>query len=126
MVIILSIITLTCKSQDTTKIPIPVAKQIITDLRTGDSAKALLPEVSKALYIADSLIIEQKKSLYLWSIKDIKWDNQLRNEKMKFEFQSEYVNQLEKDNKKLKTKLLFNKIIYGTAILGLGYLYITK
>mgnify|MGYP007090449323 CR=1 FL=1 len=52
-----------------------------------------------------------------------------RNQKMKqlkFDAQGLWVKDLQKQNKKLKVKLTFTKIV-GTAIAGtLTYLYITK
>jgi hypothetical protein len=48
----------------------------------------------------------------------------LVNEQKKFEVQGRWVEDLRKENKKLKVKVLYTKISMGAAIAFLGYLLI--
>ena len=58
--------------------------------------------------------------------KGIMYEDRIKNEQLKFNAQQLWIEQLRKDNKKLKVKLRFIQIT-GTAIVGgLAYLYITK
>lgn len=112
--------------QDTIKIPTPVAKQIVKDLVSGDSAKAELKLcnenitlLEKKIVLKDSIISGHKQQLVLC-------DERVTNEVKKFDTQGLWVKQLQKENKKLKVKLRFIQIT-GTAIVGgLTYLYLTK
>lgn len=124
--IILAFLPLFVQSQDTIKIPAPVAKQIVKDLVSGDSAKAELNLVNSQVHLLgqkitlkDSIIAGREKQLVLC-------DERLANEVKKFNTQALWVNQLRKENKKLKIKLSFLRITGAAIIGGLTYLYITK
>lgn len=111
---------------DTIKLPTPVAKQIIKDLISGDSAKDELKLTQEQLlltekqsFIKDNIINDYVKSGLLY-------EQRLSNEQDKFKVFGLYTKKIEKQNKKLKTKLLFTKIIGGVIVGGLTYLYITK
>lgn len=114
------------QTQDTIKIPAPVAKQIVKDLVSGDSAKAELKLtvdhvqlLEQKITLKDSIIAGREKQLVLC-------DERVLNEQKKFDVQSLWVKDLQKQNKKLKVKLRFIQIT-GTAIIGgLTYLYVTK
>jgi hypothetical protein len=124
--IILAFLPLFVQSQDTIKIPVPVAKQIVKDLVSGDSAKAELKLTSEhiellhqKITLKDSIIAGREKQLVLC-------DERLANEVKKFDTQGLWVKQLQKENKRLKVKFRFLQIT-GAAIIGtLTYLYITK
>lgn len=112
--------------QDTIKLPVNVAKQIVKDLVSGDSAKAELKLcnenvtlLEKKIVLKDSIISGHKQQLVLC-------DERVANEVKKFDAQGLWVKQLQKENKKLKVKMRFIQIT-GTAIVGgLTYLYLTK
>ena len=114
------------QTQDTIKLPVNVAKQIVKDLVSGDSAKAELKLcnenvtlLEKKVVLKDSIISGHKQQLVLC-------DERVANEVKKFDAQGLWVDQLRKENKKLKVKMRFIQIT-GTAIVGgLTYLYITK
>ena len=114
------------QTQDTIKLPVNVAKQIVKDLVSGDSAKAELKLcnenvtlVEKKITLKDSIISGHKQQLVLC-------DERVANEVKKFDAQGLWVKDLQKQNKKLKVKLRFIQIT-GTAIVGgLTYLYFTK
>ena len=114
------------QTQDTIKLPVNVAKQIVKDLVSGDSAKAELKLcnenvtlLEKKIVLKDSIISGHKQQLVLC-------DERVANEVKKFDAQGLWVKDLQKQNKKLKVKLRFIQIT-GTAIVGgLTYLYFTK
>jgi hypothetical protein len=54
------------------------------------------------------------------------YEERIKNEQLKFQTQGLWVSDLQKQNKKLNTKLTFTKIISGIIIGSLGYLYIMK
>lgn len=112
--------------QDTVKIPAPVAKQIVKDLIGGDSAKAELKLANEQLVLLNQTIILKDSIISGHVQRGIMYEERIKNEQLKFETQGLWVNDLQKQNKKLKTKLTFTKVIGGIIIGSLGYLYITK
>jgi hypothetical protein len=112
--------------QDTIKIPTPVAKQIIKDLVSGDSAKAELKLSNEHITLLENKVILKDSIISGHVQKGIMYEDRIKNEQLKFDTQQKWVEQLRKDNKKLKVKLRFIQIT-GTAVIGgLAYLYITK
>jgi hypothetical protein len=114
------------KSQDTVKIPTPIAKTIARELVECDSTKAILEVTKEQLKLTENKVYLKDETLRLYANKDIMYEERIMNEQKKFTTQGEYVNVLRKQNKKLKVKLAFTKITLGGIIGGLTYLYITK
>ena len=114
------------QTQDTIKLPTYVAKQIVKDLISGDSAKAELKLANEHIDLMHQKI-NLKDSIISGHVqKGILYEDRIKNEQLKFDAQQLWVDQLRKDNKKLKVKLRFIQIT-GTAIVGgLTYLYISK
>lgn len=112
--------------QDTVKIPAPVAKQIVKDLIGGDSAKAELKLATEQIVLINQQLILKDSIISGHVQKGIMYEDRIKNEQLKFETQGLWVGDLQKQNKKLKTKLTFTKIIGGIIVGSLGYLYITK
>lgn len=124
--ILLLTLSLIIKAQDTIKIPTPVAKQIVKDLVTGDSAKAELKLVTNQISLLEQKILLKDSIISGHVQKGILYEDRIKNEQAKFAAQSTWINVLKKENKKLKVKFRFLQIT-GTAIIGtLTYLYITK
>ena len=124
--IILVFLPLFTKAQDTIKIPSPVAKQIVKDLISGDSVKTELKLTNEQLTLLNQKISLKDSIISGHVQKGIMYEERIKNEQLKFDTQQKWVDQLRKDNKKLKIKLRFIQIT-GTAIVGgLTYLYITK
>jgi len=98
---LLSLLT-TLQAQDTIKIPTPIAKSIIHDLISGDSAKAELKLTKEVLDSTEKKVVIKDSLIAKWQNKYMVCDNNLRNEKTKFELQSQYVTQLERGKTKLK------------------------
>jgi len=114
------------QTQDTVHIPVYVAKQIVKDLVSGDSAKAELKLANEHIDLMHQKI-NLKDSIISGHVqKGILYEDRIKNEQLKFDAQQKWVDQLRKDNKKLKVKLRLIQIT-GTAIVGgLAYLYISK
>jgi len=125
------LLSLTVFSQtDTTtnskSFPIPVVRQIMKDLISGDSAKAQLKlteqqlfETEKKVVLKDSIIISlREKESNLGLI--------ISSEKDKFKIVEDYSKKLEWDLKKEKVKGRFKSIIGTGVIVVLGFLLINK
>ena len=125
------LLSLTVFSQtDTTtnskSFPIPVVRQIMKDLISGDSAKAQLKlteqqllETEKKVVFKDSIIISlREKESNLGLI--------ISSEKEKFKIVEDYSKKLEWDLKKEKVKGRFKSIIGTGVIVVLGFLLINK
>lgn len=114
------------QTQDTVRIPAPVAKLIVKDLVSGDSAKAELKLAVEHINLLDTKLILKDSIISGHVQKGVLYEERIKNEQLKFDAQQKWVDQLRKDNKKLKAKLIFTRML-GTAIVGgLGYLYFTK
>ena len=112
--------------QDTIKIPVPVAKQIVKDLVKGDSAIAESKLCNENVTLLEKKIVLKDSIISGHIQKGILYEDRIKNEQLKFDAQNLWVKDLRKQNKKLKVKLRFIQIT-GTAIIGgLTYLYITK
>lgn len=124
--ILLLALTTTVKSQDTIKVPTPVARQIAKDLVICDSAKAVLDLTTKQLTLTEDKVVLKDSIISSYKQKCVMYDTMLANEQKKFAVQGEWIKDLRKENKKLKVKVLYTKITFSSIIGGLTYLYITK
>jgi hypothetical protein len=114
------------QTQDTIKLPLPVAKAIVKDLVSGDSAKAELKLANEQVILLNQKVSLKDSIISGHVKKGIMYEERIKNEQLKFDTQGLWVKDLQKQNKKLKVKLRFIQIT-GTAIVGgLTYLYITK
>lgn len=126
LLVVLSVPFIAKSQTDTVKIPAAVAKEIVKDLVSCDSSKAMLVVTKeeldltkKKVVLKDSIITEhvRKGGLY---------EERIRNEQSKYQLQGEWVDQLKKENKDLRVKNTFLRIT-ATAIIGaLSYLYLNK
>ena len=114
------------KAQDTIKIPTPVAKTIAKELVSCDSAKAILKLTKEQLILIENKVVLKDNIIAGHVQKGIMYEDRIKNEQLKFDTQGLFVKQLQKQNKKLKVKLIFTKITLGGIVGGLTYLYITK
>lgn len=126
IVILLLLLNVAAKSQDTVKLPAHVAKQVVKDLIICDSVKAEHEATKQLLILAEKesnaqgIIIEEYKK------KTQDYLTQLTAEEQKTAIWQDQYKDLAKKNKKLKTTLTITRITL-TGIIGfLGYLYITK
>ncbi len=106
--------------------PIPVVRQIMKDVISGDSAKAqlklteeMLSETEKKVVMKDSVIITLR-------MKETNYLTMIDAERQKFQIQENYSKKLEWDLKKEKVKNKFKSIL-GTGIIAvMGFFLITK
>ena len=110
------------KSQDTIKIPVPAARQIVKDLTVCDSVKAVHELTKEQLTLTESKVVLKDSIIISFREKCLMYDTMIANEKKKFEVQGMWVEDLRKMNKQLKSKLLYTKISMGVGIAFLGYL----
>ena len=112
------------QTQDTIRIPAPIAKLIVKDLVSGDSAKAELKLSTITISLLESKVTLKDSIISGHVQKGIMYEERIKNEQLKFDAQGLWVKDLQKQNKKLKVKLTFTKIV-GAAVAGtLTYLYI--
>ena len=128
ILIILAFLPLFSKAQtqDTIRIPAPIAKLIVKDLVSGDSAKAELKLSTITISLLESKVILKDSIISGHVQKGIMYEERIKNEQLKFDAQGLWVKDLQKQNKKLKVKLTFTKITLGGIIGGLTYLYFIK
>ena len=106
--------------------PIPVVRQIMKDVISGDSTKAqlklteeMLSETEKKVVMKDSVIITLR-------MKETNYLTMIDAEKQKFQIQENYSKKLEWDLKKEKVKNKFKSFL-GTGIIAvMGFFLITK
>ena len=113
-------------TEDTIHLPYSVAKQIAKELVGCDSTKAILELTKEQLTLTEQKIVLKDSIISNHVQKGIMYEDRIKNEQLKFDTQGKWVDQLRKQNKKLKAKLLFTKITLSAIIGGLTYLYITK
>jgi len=112
------------KSQDTIKIPTPIAKQIARDLVSCDSIKAIHALTIEELILTQDKLILKDNIISNYVDKGIMYEERIQNEQSKFKVQGMWVDDLRKENKKLKVKVLYTKISMSAIIGFLGYLLI--
>jgi hypothetical protein len=125
-IVVALLLSTTSQAQDTIKIPAPVAKQIVLDLVSGDSAKAELGLVQQQLTLTNKVVVLKDSIISSYIQKCNIYDERITNEQAKFNVQGLYVNQLEKSNKKLKVKLIFTKIVSIAVAGSISYFYFIK
>lgn len=110
----------------TVTLPVPILRKAIIDLETGDAAKKENVILYNTIKLLNQKSSQQDSIINAYKAKEKYYQNiVLFNEGISKEYKI-YITQLESDNRKLKRKNLFNKIIYGGIITGLGYIAITK
>jgi hypothetical protein len=113
-------------AQDTIKLPTPVAKQVVKDLVSYDSLKAVHTLTVEQLSLTEKKVEVQSNIIKAHEAKFILCEQRVEAEQGKYQVMDNWVKDLQKQNKKLKVKYRFLQIA-GTAIIsGLAYLYITK
>jgi hypothetical protein len=112
------------KAQDTVKIPTSIAKQIAKELVECDSVKAIHELTKEQLTLTEQKVVLKDSIISNHVQKGIMYEERIKNEQLKFETQGKFVDELRKQNKKLKVKVLYTKISMGAIIGFLGYLLI--
>lgn len=110
------------KSQDTIKIPTPVARQMARELSICDSLKDVHELTKKQLTLTEGKVILKDSIIDSFKQKCVMYDTMLVNCENKFLVQKAWTEDLRKENRKLKVKLIYTKISMGAGIAFLGYL----
>jgi len=124
LIILAFILPIIAKSQDTIKIPVPAARQIAKDLAICDSIKAVHELTKEQLILTKDKVILKDSIISSYRVKCIMYDTMLINEKSKFDVQGQWINELHKQNKTLKTKLIFTRIVSVAFIALITYINI--
>lgn len=111
-----------------TKVPIPVTvlRQIAKDLTLGDLAKEELKITQDQLKEANQKIDTQTQIIELLRKNETYYVQIIENGETSFLTLKDYVEKLEKENKKIKVRSKFKSVLLGGVIGGLVYLLITK
>jgi hypothetical protein len=99
---------------------------IAKDLIKGDSAITLLQLKETELALVQKKVIFKDSVISIYKLKESNYVQQVIGERQKIEGWQESYRLLQKENKNLKVKYRFTKILSYAIIGGLGYLYLTK
>jgi CRISPR/Cas system CMR subunit Cmr4 (Cas7 group RAMP superfamily) len=122
LIILAFILPVIVKSQDTIKIPTPIAKTIAKELVGCDSIKAVHELTKEQLTLTENKVVLKDSIISNYVKKGIMYEERIQNEQSKFKVQGQWVNELRKQNKMLKTKLIFTKIVSVVFIALITYI----
>lgn len=126
LIILALILPAIVKSQDTIKIPTPVAKTIAKELVGCDSSKAILLLTKEQLSLTENKVVLKDSIIINYIRKENVYKQVITNQEQKFELQGQWVNELRKQNKTLKAKLTFTRVISILFTGFITYIYIRK
>jgi len=126
LIILALILPVIVKSQDTIKIPTPIAKTIAKELVGCDSVKAVHELTKEQLTLTKNKVTLKDSIISNYVKKEDIYKQVIANQEQKFELQGQWVNELRKQNKTLKVKLTFTRIISILFTGFITYIYIKK
>jgi len=126
LIILAFILPIVAKSQDTIHIPTHVAKTISKELVSCDSAKAILTLTKEQLSLTENKVVLKDSIISNYVKKENVYKQVITNQEQKFELQGQWVNELRKQNKTLKVKLTFTRIMSILFTGFITYIYIKK
>jgi hypothetical protein len=126
LIILAFILPIVAKSQDTIHIPTHVAKTIARELVSCDSAKAILILTKEQLSLTENKVVLKDSIISNHIKKEDVYKQVITNQDQKFELQGQWVTELRKQNKTLKVKLTFTRIISILFTGFITYIYIKK
>jgi hypothetical protein len=106
--------------------PVPVVKQIMKDLLSGDEAKLQLKLSDSLLVLTENKVKVQDSIINEMKLKEENYLKQINSEKEKLVISENYAKQLEKDLKKEKVKYKFTSILSVAIITALTTLLIVQ
>jgi hypothetical protein len=106
--------------------PIPVVKQIMKDLLSGDEAKAQLKLTEGQLHQTEQKVVLKDSVINTMKFKEVNYLTIIDAEKQKFGIVENYSKKLEWDLKKEKVKGKFKSILGTGVIAVLTFFLITK
>ena len=105
---------------------IPVVRQIMKDIISGDSAKAQLKLTEQQTIELENKIVLKDNIINTLRLKETNYLTIIEAEKQKFQIQENYTKKIEWDLKKEKVKNKFKSILGTGVIAVLTFLIITK
>jgi len=126
LIILAFILPSIVKSQDTIKIPTPIAKTIAKELVGCDSVKAVHELTKEQLILTKNKVVLKDSIILNYVKKEDIYKQVITNQEQKFDLQGQWVNELRKQNKTLKVKLTFTRIISILFTGFITYIYIKK
>ena len=126
LIILAFILPSIVKSQDTIKIPTPIAKTIAKELVGCDSIKAVHELTKEQLTLTKNKVVLKDSIISNYVRKEDIYKQVITNQEQKFDLQGQWVNELRKQNKTLKVKLTFTRIISILFTGFITYIYIKK
>lgn len=124
-------LSLTAFSQvDTNKVvkcfPIPIAKRIVKDLLSGDSAKAQLELTNQQLVETEKKVVKKDTIISLMKVKEDNYITIINSQNQKYSILNDHTKKLEWNLKKEKVKNKFTSILSSGVIVVLTILLIIK
>lgn len=120
LIILISLLPIAVKSQDTSiKMSTSTARRVAKDLVICDSTKAILELTKEQLSLTEQKVVLKDSIISNHVNKGIMYETRIQNEQDKFKIQGMWVEDLRKQNKKLKANLMFTKIVLSVALGGL-------
>jgi hypothetical protein len=117
LIILISLLPIAVKSQDTSiKMSTSTARRVAKDLVICDSVKAMLELTKEQLSLTEQKVVLKDSIISNHVNKGIMYETRIQNEQDKFKIQGMWVEDLRKQNKKLKTNLTFTKIVLSVAL----------
>ena len=117
LIILISLLPIAVKSQDTSiKMSTSTARRVAKDLVICDSTKAMLEVTKEQLSLTEQKVVLKDSIIDQHIHKGIMYEARIQNEQDKFKIQGMWVEDLRKQNKKLKTNLTFTKIVLSVAL----------
>lgn len=126
LIILAFILPAVVKSQDTIKIPTPVAKTIARELISCDSTKAILTLTKEQLSLTENKVVLKDSIIANHVKKEDVYKQVITNQEDKFKLQGEWVSELKSQNRKLKAKLTFMQTATTIFVAVLTYIYVRK
>lgn len=124
LIILAFILPVIVKSQDTIHIPTHVAKIIARDLVSCDSSKAILTLTKEQLILTENKVVLKDSIIINYIKKENVYKQVITNQEQKFELQGQWINELRKQNKVLKTKLTFTRVVSVLFVALITYINI--
>lgn len=113
-------------STNTKCFPIPVVRQIMKDIVSGDAAKEQLKLTEVQLSKTEKKVVLKDSVIYTLRLKEANYITMVDAEKQKFQIMESYSKKLEWDLKKEKVKGKFRSILGTGVIAVLTVLLIVK
>jgi hypothetical protein len=117
LIILISLLPIAVKSQDTSiKMSTSTARRVAKDLVICDSTKAMLEVTKEQLSLTEQKVVLKDSIISNHVNKGLLYEARIQNEQDKFKIQGLWVEDLRKQNKKLKANLTFTKIVLSVAL----------